>query len=56
MQQVEVYPWDNAGGLSSPVIGPKGQVYAIVDQYLFVFAGPATGGSGPTACDVFPTQ
>jgi hypothetical protein len=51
MQQVAVYPWTNFGGLSSPVIGPKGQVYAVVDQYLFVFQGPTPGGTS-AGCNV----
>jgi PQQ-like domain len=56
MQQLAVYPWTDAGGFSSPVIGPAGQVYVVVDTYLFVFPGPDSGGvPGTTACDVFPT-
>jgi hypothetical protein len=51
MQQVALYPWTNFGGLSSPVIGPKGQVYAVVDQYLFVFPGPTPGGTS-AGCSV----
>jgi len=53
MQQVAEYSWINHGGLSSPVIGPQGQVYAIVDQYLFVFKGPPTTTSN--GCSTFPT-
>jgi hypothetical protein len=53
MYPIASYPCDSGGGFSSPVIGPGGQVYAIVGQYLFVFKGPPAG-DGSTACDVIP--
>jgi len=44
----------SGGGLSSPVIGPQGNVYAIAANQLYVFPGPgqtktANAGAGGTA-------
>jgi hypothetical protein len=43
------------GGLSSPVIGSGGYVYAIASDNLFVFAPPLYG-RGITACDAPTTR
>jgi len=41
MQQVARVFWGNhSGGLSAPVVGPFGHVYAIVSNNLFVFEAP----------------
>jgi hypothetical protein len=49
-------PWSN-GGLSAPIIGPTGYVYAIADNKLHVFAPPTRHiGGGLTACDTLPVH
>jgi len=53
MQEVGRFDWPD-GGVSAPVIGPQGNVYAISSSQLYVFPGPgqlATTGAGnaPTA-------
>lgn len=47
LQEVARYDWTD-GGLSSPVIGPQGNVYAIEGNKLYVFPGPgqATASTG----------
>lgn len=51
MQQVAVMPW-SGGGLSGPVIGPSGHVYALALDHLFVFPAPLLSRTmGMTACD-----
>lgn len=57
MQQVAVLPW-SGGGLSAPIIGPWGDVYALALDHIFVFPGPSLGkNTNKTACDVLaPTK
>jgi hypothetical protein len=38
------FPWAGGGGRSSPAIGPRGQVYAMASNVLFVFPAPRTHG------------
>ncbi|HYO84369.1 MAG TPA: hypothetical protein VES20_23395, partial [Bryobacteraceae bacterium] len=40
LQQVAAVPTTGTGGLSSPVIGLKGEVYVVMGQYLFAFKSP----------------
>jgi len=39
--EVARFPWTNAG-IWSPVVGPKGKVYAMAADTLFIFPGPRT--------------
>lgn len=41
-----LYPWTR-GGLSTPAIGPTGRIYAIADDTLYVFRGPACTAENP---------
>ena len=54
LTRVATLPWVD-GGLSAPVIGPGGHVYAIVSSNLFVFLPPIRSiqdqVTGRTACD-----
>jgi hypothetical protein len=53
--QVGSVPW-NEGGMSGPIIGPFGHVYAIANDTLFSFPAPKFGGVlGTTACDGLTT-
>ncbi len=49
LQEVGRYAWQG-GGLSTPVIGPQGNVYAVAAQQLYTFPSAAqlasTGGAG----------
>lgn len=42
LQEVARYPWVN-GGRQQPAIGPNGEVYAVADNKLHVFAAGITG-------------
>jgi outer membrane protein assembly factor BamB len=45
MTQLSQFPWSN-GGVSQPVIGPRGHVYAIAGDTLYVFAPPRVVSDG----------
>ena len=58
MLLVAAMPWSgvgSGGGLSSPVIGKGGRVYAVANDALWVFPGntpPWGDDTATTACDV----
>jgi hypothetical protein len=51
LQKVAAVPWKDAGGLSAPVIGMRGEVYLVTGQYLFVFPAPA-GAPSASGCEI----
>jgi hypothetical protein len=51
MKELATYPW-GGGGLSSPAIGPGGEVYALATNTLFVWPAPwHSRFDVPTSCD-----